>query len=74
MRILEALAAATIALALAVARAAAATAAAAAAADPARSQILCTFQLPTAEYYSVPFCTILILGGGGVRFQRVIVL
>ena len=52
MRIWEALAAAT---ALAVARAAAATPAAAAAADPAGGQILSTFQLPTAENYSVPF-------------------
>ena len=34
---------------------AAAVTEAAAAADPARSQTLATFQLPTAQYYSVPF-------------------
>ena len=54
MRILQALAVATVAAAVAGAMAAAATAAAAAAADPARSKISSTFQLLTAEYYSVP--------------------
>ena len=62
MRILGALAAATVAAALAVARAAATTAAAARATGPARSQILDTFQLPTAPYYSVSFR---FRGGGG---------
>ena len=49
MRILGPLAVATVTAALVVARAAAATAAAAAAADLARSQILGTFQPPTAQ-------------------------